>query len=248
MANIRLGLTLYSFSSEYINRKMNLDDILREARDMGYKGIEIIPAQMCPDYPYVTDEWIGYLKELLDKYELQPVCWSAYLDMGLATGRDLTEEEIIQFTVNDLIYAKKAGFPIVRSQFSIGPEIFRKMVPFCKKIGVKLTIEMHHPHYPKHELWQEYVRICREEGEGWLGIVPDFGIFINTPHKLWCDQALEMGFRRRNSQSLSNFISRAWPLRTRQISSYSMTMKERSQRAFMTSTGSAASRRKSRIS
>ncbi|MBO5998737.1 MAG: sugar phosphate isomerase/epimerase [Lachnospiraceae bacterium] len=195
MANISLGLTLYSFSSEYINRKMNLEDILREARDMGYKGIEIIPAQMCPEYPYVSDAWIEELKALLVKYDLQPVCWSAYLDMGLATGRNLTDEEIIQFTVNDLIYAKKAGFPIVRSQFSIGPDIFRKMVPFCKKIGVKLTIEMHHPHYPKHPLWQEYEKICREEGEGWLGIVPDFGIFINTPHKLWCDQAIEMGFR-----------------------------------------------------
>ena len=69
------------------------------------------------------------------------------------------------------------------------------MVPFCKKIGVKLSIELHHPHYPRHELWKEYIRICREEGEGWLWIVPDFGIFINTPHKLWCDQAIEMGFR-----------------------------------------------------
>lgn len=194
MAEIKLGLTLYSFSSEYINFKLSLEDILRKASEMGYKGIEVIPAQMCPTYPYVTDEWIEELKGLLEKYNLEPVCWSAYLDMGLATGRDLTKEEIIQFTLNDLIYAKKAGFPIVRSQFSITPGIFAEMVPYCKKLGVKLTLEMHHPHYPKHPLWQEYVKICREKGEGWLGIVPDFGIFINTPHKLWLDQAVEMGF------------------------------------------------------
>lgn len=194
MANIKLGLTLYSFSSEYINFKLSLEEILAAAHDMGYKGIEIIPAQMCPTYPYVTDEWIGELKGLMQKYDLQPVCWSAYLDMGLATGRDLTEDEIIQYTVNDLIYAKKAGFPIVRSQFSITPEIFVKMIPYCKKLDMKLTIELHHPHYPKHELWQQYVEICRGVGKGYLGIVPDFGIFINTPHKLWRDQAIEMGF------------------------------------------------------
>ena len=194
MADIKLGLTLYSFSSEYINFKLSLEDILRKAAEMGYTGIEIIPAQMCPTYPYVTDEWIEELKGLLAKYNLTPVCWSAYLDMGLATGRDLTREEIIQFTVNDMIYAKKAGFPIVRSQFSITPEIFSSMVPYCKKLGVKLTIELHHPHFPKHPLWQEYIKICRTVGEGWLGIVPDFGIFINTPHKLWLDQAVEMGF------------------------------------------------------
>lgn len=195
MAEIKLGLTLYSFSSEYINFRLSLEDILKKASGMGYKGIEVIPAQMCPTYPFVSDQWIEELKRLLVKYDLEPVCWSAYLDMGLATGRDLTKEEIIQFTLNDLIYAKKAGFPIVRSQFSITPEIFEEMIPYCKKLGVKLTIEMHHPHYPKHPLWQEYVRICREKGEGWLGIVPDFGIFINTPHRLWLDQAIEMGFR-----------------------------------------------------
>ena len=194
MANIKLGLTLYSFSSEYINFKLSLEEILKAAHDMGYQGIEIIPAQMCPTYPYVTDEWIDELKRMMKKYDLQPVCWSAYLDMGLATGRDLTEEEIIQYTINDLIYAKKAGFPIVRSQYSITPEIFVKMIPYCKKLDMKLTIEMHHPHYPKHELWQQYIEICRGVGKGYLGIVPDFGIFINTPHKLWCDQAIEMGF------------------------------------------------------
>ncbi len=194
MAKIKLGLTLYSFSSEYINRKLSLEEILCKASEMGYTGIEVIPAQMCPTYPFVTDEWIDELKNLMEKYHLQPVCWSAYLDMGLVTGRELTEDEIIQYTVYDLIYAKKAGFPIVRSQYSITPEIFVKMIPVCKKLDMKLTIEMHHPHYPKHPLWQQYVNICRNEGKGVLGIVPDFGIFINTPHKLWRDQAIEMGF------------------------------------------------------
>ena len=68
MAKIKLGLTLYSFSSEYINMKLSLEDILKEASEMGYTGIEIIPAQMCPTYPYVTDEWIEELKSLMKKY------------------------------------------------------------------------------------------------------------------------------------------------------------------------------------
>ena len=38
------------------------------------------------------------------------VCWSAYIDMGIRSDRDLTPEEIIQFTRNDMIYAKKAGY------------------------------------------------------------------------------------------------------------------------------------------
>lgn len=200
--NIKLALTLYSFSSEYINKKMTLEDIIAKAKEMGYKGVEIIPAQMAPTYPIVTDEWIDELKGLLKKYDLEPICWSAYIDMGLVTGRDLTEAEIIEFTVNDLIYAKKAGFPIVRSQYSISPHIFKKMIPYCKDLGVKLTIEMHHPHHPNVPIWKEYLEIMRGEGKGYLGMVPDFGIFINRPHKLWLEQAVEMGFSEEKLEEL----------------------------------------------
>ena len=112
--NIKLGISLYSFSTEYIHEKLDLEGVLKKARDMGYKGVEIVAAQMVPDYPYPTDEWLEMFKGLLDKYQLEPVCWSAYIDMGIRTDRDLTEDEIIQYTVNDLIYAKKAGFPMVR--------------------------------------------------------------------------------------------------------------------------------------
>lgn len=193
--NIKLGVTLYSFSSEYMNEKLTLEEILAKVKKMGYEGIEIVPAQMSPTYPYITDEWIDELKRLLEKYKLKPICWSAYVDKGLTTGYDLTEEQVFQYTLNDMIYAKKAGFPIVRTQHSITPEIFKKMIPYCKELGMKLTIEMHHPHHPEIEEWKEYIALMKGEGKGYLGLVPDFGIFQNHPHKLYIDQALELGFR-----------------------------------------------------
>ena len=64
---------------------------------------------MVPEYPYPSDRWLNEFRELLQKHGLQPICYSAYIDYGIRTDRDLTEEEIIQFTVNDMIYAKKAG-------------------------------------------------------------------------------------------------------------------------------------------
>lgn len=194
-SNIKLAVSLYSFSSEYINGVLDLDGILKKAKEMGYEGIEIVAAQMVPNYPYPTDEWLYSFKELLQKYELSPVCWSAYIDMGIHSDRDLSDEEIIEYTLNDMIYAKKAGFPLVRTQHSISPAIFKKMLPFCEKLDIKLAIEMHHPHHPEVDEWKEYIKICKTEGKGYLGIVPDCGIFQNYPHKLFLDQALEMGFR-----------------------------------------------------
>ncbi|MGN0332498.1 MAG: sugar phosphate isomerase/epimerase family protein [Lachnospiraceae bacterium] len=193
--DIKLGVSLYSFSTEYIQEKLDLEGVLKKAHDMGYKGVEIVAAQMVPEYPYPSDEWLYMFRNLLKKYDLEPVCWSAYIDMGIRSDRDLSEDEIFQFTLNDLIYAKKAGFPMVRTQHAISPEIFRRMIPYCRELGVKLTIEMHHPHHPEVPVWKEYFEIMRNEGKGILGFVPDFSIFQTTPHKLFLDQALDGGCR-----------------------------------------------------
>ena len=193
--DIKLGVSLYSFSTEYIQEKLDLEGVLKKTHDMGYKGVEIVAAQMVPEYPYPSDEWLYMFRDLLKKYDLEPVCWSAYIDMGIRSDRDLSEDEIFQFTLNDLIYAKKAGFPLVRTQHAISPKVFRQMIPYCKKLGVKLTIEMHHPHHPEVPVWKEYFEIMRNEGKGVLGFVPDFSIFQTTPHKLYLEQAVNDGCR-----------------------------------------------------
>ncbi len=193
--DIKIGVSLYSLSTEFIHGKLDLEGCLKAVHDMGYKGIEIVAAQMVPDYPFPSDEWLYHFRGLLEKYDLEPVCWSAYIDMGTRSDRDMTEAEIIQCTVNDLIYAKKAGFPIVRTQHAISPSIFRKMIPFCKELDMKLTIEMHWPHHPDVPVWKEYFEIMKGEGKGYLGFVPDFSIFQSMPHKLYLRQAIEFGCR-----------------------------------------------------
>jgi len=192
---IKLGISLYSFSTEYIHEKLTLEQLLQKAHDMGYKGIEIVAAQMVPDYPYPTNEWLDEFRELLKKYDLEPVCWSAYIDMGIRSDRDLTEQEIIQYTTNDLYYAKRAGFPIVRTQHAISPAIYRKMIPLCRELGVQLTIEMHWPHHPDVPVWREFFDIMLNEGPDVLGVVPDFSIFQTHPHQLYLEQALRDGCR-----------------------------------------------------
>lgn len=194
--NIKYGVTLYSFSNEYVNGMLSFEEILHQVKEMGYTGVELVASQMVPQYPYPSDEWLSWLKSKLAEIGLEPVCWSAYVDMGIRSDRDLTEDEIVQFTVNDLICAKKAGFPMVRTQHAISPKIFRQMIPFCKALGMKLTIEMHHPHHPEVPVWKEYISIMRGEGKGVLGFVPDMSIFQNYPHALWIKEALQAGVRK----------------------------------------------------
>lgn len=188
--DIELCLTLYALSGEYTTGKFSLEDCLAKAHEMGYTGIELVACQMIPEYPHPSTEWMDMFVGLLKKYELEPVCYSAYIDMGTHSDRDLTEDEIIQSTINDMMYAKYMGFHLVRTQHAISPAIYEKMLPYAKKIGIVLAIEMHHPHNPDVPVWKEFLKIM-DKSEGWLGVVPDFSIFAETPHKLNIIQAVE---------------------------------------------------------
>lgn len=194
--DIKIGVSIYSFTYFYDLKLMSLEDLLRTAHEMGYEGVEIVVAQMAPEYPNISDEWIAHFRELLDKYQLHLVSWSAYIDMGLHPDRDLTDEEICEHTRRDLILAKKAGADLVRTQHAIKPKNFRAMLPFCKQLDMKLCIEMHAPHHPDVLVWKEYLEIMAEpESEGYLGVVPDFSIFQYAPHKQMIENYLREGFR-----------------------------------------------------
>ncbi|MBQ8305170.1 MAG: TIM barrel protein [Blautia sp.] len=194
--DMKIGCTIYSFSYFYDLRLMDLEEILKKTHEMGYEGIEIVAAQMTPEYPNISDEWIAMFKGLLDKYQLHLVSWSAYVDMGIHKDRDLTDEEIIEHTTRDMIIAKKLGADLVRTQHAIGPHNFRAMLPVCKKLDMKLCVEMHAPHHPRVPVWQELLKIMAEpESEGYLGVVPDFSIFQEEPHPQMIDNYIRGGFR-----------------------------------------------------
>lgn len=194
-SKIQLSVSLYSLSSYYVKEIFTLEECLRAAKDYGFHGIELVAAQMVPEYPNPSDRWLKSFKELLDKYDLKPICYSAYIDYGIRSDRDLNEGEIIQFTVNDMLYAKKAGFDLVRTQHSISPEIYEKMLPYCEKLDMKLAIEMHHPHNPHVPVWEKYLELMNTKGKGYLGVVPDFSIFQVRPHKLLVERLKNAGFR-----------------------------------------------------
>ena len=215
MANskIQLSASLYSLSSYFVKEIYNLEECMKSVKDYGFKGIEIVAAQMVPEYPYPSDKWLGEFKDLLEKYDLQPICWSAYIDFGIRSDRDLTEEEIIQFTVNDMIYAKKAGFDLVRTQHSISPKLYEKMIPYCEKFDMKLAIEMHHPHHPHVPVWEEYIDLMKTKGNGYLGVVPDTSIFQIKPHKLLVERLKKAGFRADKLEKVLEFHADGLPIR-----------------------------------
>lgn len=190
---LKHGISLYSFANFFHAGKLNIPQMLDKVKELGGTGFTIVAAQMANGYPFPSDAWLDQFAQTISDKDLDPVCWEAYIDFGMRSDRDLTKEEVIEFTKNDIVFARKAGFHIVKTQHSISPEIFESMVPFCQKMDVKLCIEMHWPHHPHVDVWEKYFEIM-ERSDGWLGICPDTSIFQKYPHQLNINQALADGF------------------------------------------------------
>lgn len=193
MANIKLGISLFSFTNPYALGEYDLEGCFRAAREIGVEGIELVGAQMLDSYPYATEKTIGELAALCRHYALEPVCYGANQDKGMLPGRDLSDEEMFQRALTDLKTAFLLGFKVIRFQWLLGMDNFVKLAPYAKEYGLKIGIEIHNPETPSTPLTTELIRRIDESGADNLGLVMDFGCFATTPNKPHWDAALANG-------------------------------------------------------
>lgn len=181
MNSLKHSITLYAFANKYANFEYSFEDCMRIAGELGADGIELVGAQMLPSYPYCSPEFEAEFKNLVGKYNLKPVCYSAYIDLGVRSDRDMNHAEIFDSTIRDLKIAKDLGFSILRSQYSITPKIMEECLPYAEALGIHLAVEMHGPHVPKTPIWQEYLELFQRKNSPYIGIVPDMSSFLEIP-------------------------------------------------------------------
>lgn len=184
---IKHSITLYSFGKKFASGEYSIEDCISRAKSLGAQGIELVASQMVPGYPWPTQDWMDEFRGLCEKHQADPVCYSAYVDMGMRSDRDLNANEIVECTINDLEIAHRLGFKLVRSQHAMSPAILERMIPYARKYGLHLAIEMHHPHEPSTPVWQEYMDVMRRDLDGNIGIVPDMSSFQQYPTSTYRD-------------------------------------------------------------
>ncbi len=193
MGNIRLGISLYCFTDEYIKGKMSLEDCIRTAAEFGAEGFELVGTQMLPSYPYVTDQVLGEFKAMTSAYGIEFVSYGANTDRGLRSDRDLTEDEMLQLAINDLRTASKLGCRIMRVQYLLSPSALGRLAPYAEHYGVKVGVEIHNPETPSTPVMQQYLEVIARSGSKYIGFIPDFGCFAIRPNKPHWDEALARG-------------------------------------------------------
>ena len=193
MSNLKLGLTMFCFTNEYNTGKYSFEDCVRVAAQNGATGYEIVGSQMLPEYPRVSDGFLGLVNSCKAKYGIGPVSYGANQDRGKLAERDLTDDEMLALALLDLKAAHKLGCKSMRVQYMMSPAAFERLAPYAEMYGVKCGIEIHNPETPTSPTILEYVEAIKRSGSKYIGFVPDFGCFATKPNKPMWDQALAAG-------------------------------------------------------
>lgn len=193
MSNVKLGVSLYSFTDEYVKGKFTLEDCIRTAAEFGAEGFELVGTQMLPSYPYASDNIIEEFKAMTNHYGIKFVSYGANTDRGMRSDRDLTEDEMLQSSIIDLKTASKLGCTVMRAQYLLSPNALGKLAPYAENYGVKVGVEIHNPETPTSPIMQEYLEVFEKTGSKYIGFTPDFGCFATRPNKPHWDEALAAG-------------------------------------------------------
>ena len=193
MSNLKLGLTMFCFTNEYNTGKYSFEDCVRVAAENGATGYEIVGTQMLPDYPRVSDEFLGQVEYCRRKYGIGPVSYGANQDRGKLPERDITDDEMLALAILDLKAANKLGCKLMRVQYMMSPAAFERLAPYAEMFDVRCGIEIHNPETPTSPKMLEYVEAIKRSGSKYLGFVPDFGCFATAPNKPMWDSALAAG-------------------------------------------------------
>ena len=178
---IKLGITLYSLTSEFAAGLYTPETLIKAAADHGLgPGIEFNIAQMLRTYPDVDDDFVRLWRDSMDRYGFEPSAIGTNLDMGRRKDRDMTPDEEHDFLARQLKTAHTLGFKkvVIRSH---GKELLRSLLPLAEKYDQKLGYEIHAPSGPNNPQVLQMREMYEELQSDRLGFTADFS---STMHSL----------------------------------------------------------------
>lgn len=170
------GTTLYSYTRVFHQREMTFEELIREVARRGQgPGLEVIGFQSIRNFPNPGDEFVGKFKDIIAELGLIPTSLAVNADLGLRRDRLLSHDEMIDYMAAQIKLASTLGFPVARVQISMTPDVMEALLPTAEQYNVKLGLEVHSHHSPRHEEMQAHLERYEKLNSGYLGFVPDFG-------------------------------------------------------------------------
>jgi sugar phosphate isomerase/epimerase len=177
-AGLKLGVSLHSFTSEYITYKWSLEDMLQLVSVLG-GGVEIVGPSHQRGYPYLTNEFERIFKSSIERWGLTPTSYGTYADPFMLKERDLNDDEMVDYIVPQLKSAAQLGFTIARLQY-FSYTVAERLLPWAEKLNLKMGYELHVPLMIKSEKTQTLIEQIERIDSPYLGLIPDTGIFAHS--------------------------------------------------------------------
>ncbi|MCI5510592.1 MAG: sugar phosphate isomerase/epimerase family protein [Oliverpabstia sp.] len=149
------SISLYSYQDEYYDGKLDLEGCLRETAKTGATGVELLAEQMIKKFPNpIEDEafranWFA----MLDKYNLVPSCYDAFLENRIFSNRTLSLGEQVNMMKRDIRLAHLLGFPVLRTLVSTPMDVIEGSLDYAEEMNVKIGLEVHAP-FSLNSGWQ----------------------------------------------------------------------------------------------
>jgi sugar phosphate isomerase/epimerase len=191
-SKLKMSLNAFSFNGPLSEKKMNLDDLLETAADIGFEGVDIT-AYYFPGYPNVPpDEYLYHIKRKAFRLGLDIT--------GTGVRNDFTEPDVnkrrehITLVKNWIDAASKLGAPVIRifagTQNPRGYsreqvlewmlKDIRECLDHGKQKGVVVAIQNHNDFILSADHAIQFIERINSE---WFGLILDTGSYrIHDPY------------------------------------------------------------------
>lgn len=184
---IKSSVSLYSLQYQYLQGKMNLEQIIAFVKDIGADGIELLPDQMLHGTPTPTEETYAMWDAIMKKHPVGLACDDIFLNTNLYMNRDLTKRECVDLIKQEIVMAHRLGFDCIRLVSFVPAWILAPCLETAEKNNVSLNIEIHGGlgfGCPKTD---EYIEEMLRLDSPYVGIVPDTSLFVRRPPRVVTD-------------------------------------------------------------
>ena len=205
----QIGVTLYSFTNEWLSRQYDLPALLKEVdrRKLG-PNIEIIGFQNFKEFPDVSDDFASRFKDMIAETGLNPLSCAINSDRFLKPGQQpIDDAALVEYHKRQLRSAKKMGFSLVRYQFALPVHLLPEIAPYAEELDIRMGVEVHAPMWAGHPAVQAYGEMYEKLDTPYLGWIPDFGGTATRIPESMLNAARAVGA----PESLVDLVKEIWP-------------------------------------
>ena len=190
---IKTCVSLYSLQDEYLNHRMDLEQILNYIKDCGAQGVELLPDQMLHGTPNPPQEQIDKWNRLISETGLTPVCADVFLNTNLYKNRTLTHRESIDLLIDEIKLAHKLGFHLIRLVSMVPWWVQEPLLPYCEKYDVAIAVEVHAGMAFDVQATNDFIQEMKRLNSKYIGLVIDTGIFCRRMPRVVRNYEISVG-------------------------------------------------------